>query len=40
MACTVAVEELIGEHYNQQLIELLRDDPVHHDDLLKVIYLQ
>ncbi|VDM98428.1 unnamed protein product, partial [Onchocerca ochengi] len=35
MACTTAVEELIGEHYNQQLMELLDDDPVDHGDLLK-----
>uniref|UniRef100_A0AAF5RUH4 5-demethoxyubiquinone hydroxylase, mitochondrial n=1 Tax=Wuchereria bancrofti TaxID=6293 RepID=A0AAF5RUH4_WUCBA len=37
MACTTAVEELIGEHYNQQLMELLDDDPVDHADLLKIL---
>ncbi|EJD75587.1 hypothetical protein LOAG_17300 [Loa loa] len=37
MACTTAVEELIGEHYNQQLMELLDDDPIDHADLLKIL---
>uniref|UniRef100_A0A915PKY0 5-demethoxyubiquinone hydroxylase, mitochondrial n=1 Tax=Setaria digitata TaxID=48799 RepID=A0A915PKY0_9BILA len=37
MACTTAVEELIGEHYNQQLMELLEDDPVKNADLLKIL---
>ena len=30
MACTIAVEELIGQHYNNQLKELLADDPEAH----------
>ena len=33
MACTVAVEKVIGEHYNEQL-DLLEDD---HKDLKKII---
>ncbi|VDN02718.1 unnamed protein product [Thelazia callipaeda] len=37
MACTTAVEELIAEHYNQQLMLLLEDDPVEHADLLKIL---
>ncbi|CAI4231187.1 unnamed protein product [Auanema sp. JU1783] len=37
MACTIAVEELIGQHYNNQLKELIADDPEAHADLLKTI---
>ena len=37
MACTVAVEESIGEHYNDQIRALLEDDPVAHRDLLEII---
>ncbi|XP_022091384.1 5-demethoxyubiquinone hydroxylase, mitochondrial-like [Acanthaster planci] len=37
MACTVAVEESIGEHYNSQIRELLEDDPEEHAELLKII---
>ncbi|KAF1760198.1 hypothetical protein GCK72_008444 [Caenorhabditis remanei] len=37
MACTVAVEELIGQHYNDQLKELLADDPETHKELLKTL---
>ncbi|CAD6196565.1 unnamed protein product [Caenorhabditis auriculariae] len=37
MACTVAVEELIGRHYNDQLKELLEDDPEAHKELLKTL---
>ena len=39
MACTVAVEEVIGEHYDNQLRELL-EDPEHlkkHQELLETI---
>ncbi|KAK0415235.1 hypothetical protein QR680_011841 [Steinernema hermaphroditum] len=37
MACTVAVEELIGRHYNDQIKELIEDDPAAHKDLLKTL---
>ncbi|TKR76732.1 hypothetical protein L596_017833 [Steinernema carpocapsae] len=37
MACTVAVEELIGQHYNSQIKELIEDDPAAHGDLLKTL---
>ncbi|XP_033630767.1 5-demethoxyubiquinone hydroxylase, mitochondrial-like [Asterias rubens] len=37
MACTVAVEETIGGHYNKQIRQLLEDDPVKHAELLKTI---
>ncbi|KAL6728757.1 hypothetical protein Aduo_010495 [Ancylostoma duodenale] len=37
MACTVAVEELIGQHYNNQLKELLADDPEAHKELLETL---
>lgn len=39
MACTVAVESVITEHYNNQIRELLAEDggAVHHAELLKVI---
>ena len=37
MACTVAVEESIGEHYNDQIRALLEDDPEAHRDLLEII---
>lgn len=36
MACTIAVEELIGQHYNDQIKELINDDPVEHKELLQV----
>lgn len=36
MACTIAVEELIGGHYNDQIKQLIDDDPVLHQKLLKV----
>ncbi|KAL8579457.1 ubiquinone biosynthesis monooxygenase Coq7 [Nucella lapillus] len=35
MACTVAVETAIGDHYNSQIRELMEDDPELHKDLLK-----
>ena len=37
MACTIAVEELIGKHYNDQIKELIDDDPSEHKDLLKIL---
>uniref|UniRef100_A0AC35TTM5 5-demethoxyubiquinone hydroxylase, mitochondrial n=1 Tax=Rhabditophanes sp. KR3021 TaxID=114890 RepID=A0AC35TTM5_9BILA len=37
MACTIAVEELIVQHYNAQIMELVEDDPAIHADLLKTI---
>ncbi|KJH53167.1 ubiquinone biosynthesis protein COQ7 [Dictyocaulus viviparus] len=37
MACTVAVEELIGQHYNNQLKELIADDPEVHKELLDLL---
>ncbi|KAJ8317930.1 hypothetical protein KUTeg_003021 [Tegillarca granosa] len=37
MACTVAVEEVIGDHYNSQIRELMEDDPEKHKELLKII---
>ena len=36
MACTVAVETVIGEHYNDQIRDLMEDDPVAHKQLLEV----
>ncbi|XP_071964015.1 5-demethoxyubiquinone hydroxylase, mitochondrial-like [Antedon mediterranea] len=37
MACTVAVESVIGEHYNDQIRQLLEDDPEKHEELLKIL---
>ncbi|XP_057311716.1 5-demethoxyubiquinone hydroxylase, mitochondrial-like isoform X1 [Hydractinia symbiolongicarpus] len=37
MACTIAVEETIGEHYDSQLRELLHEDPEKYKELLEVI---
>ena len=37
MACTVAVETSITEHYNNQLRELLEHDPEKYTELLEVI---
>lgn len=37
MACTVAVETVIGEHYNSQIRDLMEDDPVKHETLLKTL---
>lgn len=34
MACTVAVEKVITEHYDQQIRELIADDPTLHRDLI------
>ncbi|XP_065066318.1 5-demethoxyubiquinone hydroxylase, mitochondrial-like [Rhopilema esculentum] len=38
MACTIAVEEVIGDHYDSQLRELLSDDPETHKELLEIIH--
>lgn len=35
MACTVAVEDVIGDHYNSQIRELMEDDPELHKELLE-----
>lgn len=37
MACTVAVESSITEHYNDQLRALLEDDPETHKELIETI---
>ncbi|XP_033118474.1 5-demethoxyubiquinone hydroxylase, mitochondrial-like [Anneissia japonica] len=37
MACTVAVESVIGEHYNDQIRQLLEDDPKKHEELLEIL---
>jgi ubiquinone biosynthesis monooxygenase Coq7 len=37
MACTVAVETSITEHYNDQLRELLEHEPEKYEELLEVI---
>ncbi|XP_077980366.1 NADPH-dependent 3-demethoxyubiquinone 3-hydroxylase, mitochondrial-like [Glandiceps talaboti] len=37
MACTVAVEEVIGEHYDSQIRALFQDDPEKHKELLETI---
>ncbi|KRY56664.1 Ubiquinone biosynthesis protein COQ7 -like protein, partial [Trichinella britovi] len=37
MACTVAVEEVIGQHYNNQIRELILDGEEHHKELLETI---
>ncbi|XP_069762977.1 5-demethoxyubiquinone hydroxylase, mitochondrial [Narcine bancroftii] len=37
MACTVAVEESISQHYNNQIRRLMEDDPERHKDLLEVL---
>ncbi|MFH4974431.1 hypothetical protein AB6A40_001140 [Gnathostoma spinigerum] len=34
MACTVAVEDLIEKHYNDQMKDLIADDPEVHSSLL------
>lgn len=36
MACTVAVEESISEHYNSQIRALMEDDPERYLELLQV----
>lgn len=37
MACTVAVEKVITEHYNNQIRELIADDPVEHKEMIEVL---
>ncbi|PVD39411.1 hypothetical protein C0Q70_02041 [Pomacea canaliculata] len=37
MACTVAVEDVIGDHYNSQIRQLMEDDPEAHKDLLELL---
>lgn len=37
MACTVAVEETITDHYNNQIRELMADDPHANKDLADII---
>jgi ubiquinone biosynthesis monooxygenase Coq7 len=37
MACTVAVEASITEHYNDQLRALIEDDPELHKELIEII---
>ncbi|XP_078786849.1 NADPH-dependent 3-demethoxyubiquinone 3-hydroxylase, mitochondrial isoform X2 [Oryzias latipes] len=37
MACTVAVEESISEHYNSQIRVLMEKDPERYTELLQVI---
>lgn len=37
MACTVAVEETIGEHYNNQLRQLMESDPEGYAELKDII---
>lgn len=37
MACTVAVESVIGKHYDQQIRELIADDPELHKELITTI---
>lgn len=36
MACTVAVEESISEHYNNQIRTLMEVDPERYEELLQV----
>lgn len=36
MACTVAVEESISEHYNNQIRTLIEEDPEKYQELLQV----
>ncbi|VDN26492.1 unnamed protein product [Dibothriocephalus latus] len=37
MACTVAVESVVGNHYNDQIRELLQEDPKAHAELLQTL---
>ncbi|VDD79756.1 unnamed protein product [Mesocestoides corti] len=37
MACTVAVESVVGNHYNDQIRELLAADPAAHAELLQIL---
>ncbi|VEL15433.1 unnamed protein product [Protopolystoma xenopodis] len=36
MACTVAVESVIGDHYNDQIRELMAEDPEQYKALIEV----
>lgn len=36
MACTVAVEESIAHHYNNQIRTLMEEDPDKYEELLQV----
>jgi ubiquinone biosynthesis monooxygenase Coq7 len=38
MACTIAVEELIGDHYNNQIRLLVELDPKENAELLAVCF--
>ncbi|XP_048408338.1 5-demethoxyubiquinone hydroxylase, mitochondrial [Stegostoma tigrinum] len=37
MACTVAIEESISQHYNNQIRMLMEDDPERHKELLEIL---
>ncbi|KAM6155698.1 NADPH-dependent 3-demethoxyubiquinone 3-hydroxylase, mitochondrial [Rhynchocyon petersi] len=37
MACTVAVEETIAHHYNNQIRTLMEEDPEKYEELLQII---
>ena len=37
MACTVAVEEVIGEHYNDQIKQLMADNPEANKELMETL---
>ena len=37
MACTVAVEDVIGDHYNSQIRQLVEDNPEKHKELLEIV---
>ena len=37
MACTVAVEESITEHYNDQIRDLLKRDPELHSEMISLL---
>ncbi|KHJ46515.1 ubiquinone biosynthesis protein COQ7 [Trichuris suis] len=37
MACTVAVEEVIGQHYNDQIRELINDNEEAHKELIQTL---
>lgn len=39
MACTVAVEESIAHHYNNQIRTLMEEDPGKYEELLQVTAL-
>ena len=37
MACTVAVEKVITQHYNDQIRELISDDQKEHNDMIELL---